>query len=291
MAFEGKVVIVTGAAGGLGFAIAKELLSQQATVVITDILEPRLEEARKSISDGQQNKFLALNVDGTDSTAVEKLFGTVVEKFGKVDVLVNNAGIADRFHPVGDVPREVWDKVININLTAPMITSQFAVQQMLKQEAGVGGIKGVILNVASAASSKGFCAGMCNGSGHTGQTVPVLTSLCFFYLVYNIKSGVAYTSSKHGLVGLTKNTASYYGLKGIRCIAILPGGMGDTNIADMFKEGGIHQEGMDHAMKTIQTGYAFATIAEVGKTVASLCSDTFVLVNGACIPVDNGWAA
>jgi NAD(P)-dependent dehydrogenase (short-subunit alcohol dehydrogenase family) len=159
MAFEGKVVIVTGAAGGLGFAIAKEFLTQHATVVITDILEPRLDEARKSISDGQQGQFLALNVDGTNSAAVEKLFSTVVEKFGKVDVLVNNAGIADRFHPIGEVSREVWDQVINVNLTAPMITSQFAVQQMLKQEAGVGGVKGVILNVASAAGQTGFVAG------------------------------------------------------------------------------------------------------------------------------------
>jgi hypothetical protein len=67
--------------------------------------------------------------------------------------------------------------------------------------------------------------------------------------------------------------------------------MGDTNIADTFKEGSIHQEGMGIAMKAIQTGHAFATIAEVGKTVTSICSDTFAMVNGACIPVDNGWAA
>ena len=67
--------------------------------------------------------------------------------------------------------------------------------------------------------------------------------------------------------------------------------MGDTNIADTFKDGSIHQEGMALSMKAIQTGHPFSTIAEVGKIVASLCSDTFALVNGACIPVDNGWAA
>lgn len=122
----------------------------------------------------------------------------------------------DRMDPAGDVDRKLWDRVIAINLTAPAMVSKQAVNMFLKHDT-----KGVIVNIASVAGTRGFAA------------------------------GAAYTASKHGVIGLTKNTAAYYSFKGIRCNAILAGGM-QTNIASAFAQGGVNMEGLGTMRKTCE---------------------------------------
>lgn len=96
-------------------------------------------------------------VDITDASAVEAAIKGTIEKFGDLDILINNAGIMDRFDPIGDLDLGLWERVIKINLTAPAILSKLAINHWETREKGPKG--GVILNVGSAASLKGFTAG------------------------------------------------------------------------------------------------------------------------------------
>ncbi|OCL05717.1 NAD(P)-binding protein [Glonium stellatum] len=235
-----KICLVTGSGGGLGKAIAESFLNAGAKVVLIDKNAARLSECFTRLLSAHPDRVLALEVDITDEASVQKMIIDAVEKLGKLDVLVNNAGIMDHFDPVGDLESTLWDRVIAVNLTAPMLTLKAAVKQMLSQEKPGG----VILNVGSTSSLKEFCA------------------------------GAAYTASKHGLIGLTKNTATYYAKKGIRCVAILPAGM-RTN-----------------AYRTVVKSSAFkppmVETNKAAKVCLHLCLDNAEYMNGACVPIDDG---
>jgi len=136
-----KSAIVTGAAGGLG----------KAMVTIVDINQERLDSASSELS--AHGEVHAVQADITKEESVKKIFEAAKSKFGDVDILVNNAGIMDKFEPVGDLDKELWDKVIAVNLSAPMLASKYAVGAMEKKGSGV------ILNVGSMAGAHGFRAG------------------------------------------------------------------------------------------------------------------------------------
>ena len=134
-----------------------------------------------------------MNVNVADKAEAESLVDTAVAKYGRIDVLCNNAGVMDQNQGVGEVSDDIWRRVLSINLDGPMYLTRRAVPIMIKQ----GG--GSIVNTASVAGVEGGAA------------------------------GVAYTASKHALVGLTRNTAWRYVLDGIRCNAIAAGAVA-TNI-------------------------------------------------------------
>ncbi|KAI0835487.1 NAD(P)-binding protein [Hypoxylon sp. FL0890] len=193
---QGTTVLVTGAGGGLGKVIATTYLEAGANVAICDINEERLGQARSELESTQ--RFLAVNTDITDEAAVTKLVDTVVAKFGRLDIVVNNAGMTDKFDPVGSLSKEHWDRIINLNLTGSFLVFKAAVNTMEKQSSGV------IIQIGSTSSYQGTSA------------------------------GAAYTASKHGVAGLVKNTAGFYGPKGIYSVGLMVGGMVDTNIQDSF---------------------------------------------------------
>ncbi|KAJ4298759.1 hypothetical protein N0V88_003791 [Collariella sp. IMI 366227] len=249
---EGKTVIVTGAAGGLGKAIADAFLAAGANVVICDRIATVEEEWGKTYAD----KFLTAQTDVTDEAAVQKLIDNAVAKFGRLDVLVNNAGIMDGFEPVGACSKDRWDRVLNINLTGPFVTSKAAIAQFEKQEPAGG----VIINIGSSASYRGF------------------------------HSGAAYTVSKAGVVALTKNTAGFYGDKDIYCIALLLGGM-NTNIVDSFAQG-MHMEMYQKVMAS-QSPFdpkKNLPITSVAKYCVFLTDkEISPSANGSCIVFNNNW--
>lgn len=189
--FSGKTAIVTGAASGIGRSTAIRLAHEGARVVATDRTADGLDSLVANLGD-LDVVTVAGDISSSDTiTAVVDACG------GKVDHLVNNAGIMDSFLPVGEVDDETWDTVLAVNLTAPMRLTRAVLPLMIGQGAGS------IVNVGSEAS------------------------------LHSI-SGAAYNASKHALDGLTKHTSFFYAPKGVRCNAVLPGAV-KTNIEAPFK--------------------------------------------------------
>lgn len=156
-----KTVIVTGGAGSLGLAVVKNFLDEGANVVATDVQESLLSALPDEIEESHRSRLLPYKCNSADDTEVEKMLADIIEKFGRLDILINNAAINDKLEPTGDCSREMWDRNILVNMTGPFVTSQNAIKQFLKQEL-VGEQRGVILNVISAAGSFGGRAGKSN---------------------------------------------------------------------------------------------------------------------------------
>lgn len=189
MRFEGKSVVVTGASSGMGRQIAYDFAKEGATVVAVARRAERLEELAGQVeSDGLPGKVLPYVGDVCSREVNEGMIDFAVEKCGKLDVLVNNAGIMDGFEAIGDISDERWDQVFAVNVKGPMFAMRKAVQVMLGQKT-----RGNIVNVASIGGTNGA------------------------------RAGAAYTASKHALVGMTENTGYMYAHEGIRCNAICPG--------------------------------------------------------------------
>lgn len=174
-----------------------------------------------------------------------------MDKYGRIDILINNAGILDNFTALGDLSDELWEKVININLTAPMKLSRKVIPIMEKQESGN------IINISSLGG------------------------------LYGSRAGAAYTASKFALTGLTKNIAYMYAEKGIRCNAISPGGV-DTEISANLEPS---EFGMDRVMKGTANNIRSGSGKEIATIALFLASDESSFVNGDVIVADAGWTA
>ena len=183
---SGKVALITGAASGIGKAMARRFAAEGALVLASDIDDVRLERVVSGIVE-KGGTATGQVADISDRTAAESLVAAAISTFGRLDILCNNAGVLDNLTPLVDCTDEMWRKVMSVNVEGPFFACRAAIPAMIEQ----GG--GVIVNTASA-------AGIAGGRG-----------------------GAAYTASKHALVGLTRNVAWFYGPKGIRCNAIAPG--------------------------------------------------------------------
>ena len=182
--FENKTVIVTGCSSGIGLVTALLFLSRKARVFGVDI-SPFTHE----LDAAQSASFAFHQVDLCTSNAPETVVSLCQAKFGsRIDVLANVAGILDKWASVDTVTDSDWDRVIMINLTVPVRMMRAVLGQMKEQKSGA------IINVGSYSSESGATA------------------------------GVAYTASKHGIAGATKNVAWRFRKEGIRCNAVNPGG-------------------------------------------------------------------
>jgi len=189
---EGKVALITGGARGMGESFARAMVAQGASVVLADVLD---EEGTALAADlGEAASYLHLDV--TDRRQWAEAVAATVEHHGRLNVLVNNAGIVN-FGPIGEYTPEQWDAVIAINLTGVFNGINAAV------EALKAGAPSSIINVSSTAGLQGY------------------TALC------------GYNASKYGVRGLTKSVALDLGTAGVRCNSVHPGAVATPMTADL----------------------------------------------------------
>jgi NAD(P)-dependent dehydrogenase (short-subunit alcohol dehydrogenase family) len=253
MRLDGKVVVVTGAGSGMGLAIATLFAQEGAKIAAGDWNVQRLDAAVENIKSAG-GAIVSAQGNIAEHTVAEGLVDLAVNTYGRIDVLVNNAGVMDYMQPVGELTDDMWRRVLSINLDGPMMTSRRAVQYMLKQ----GG--GSIINIASTAGISGAAA------------------------------GAAYTASKHALVGLTRNTAWMYVHQGIRCNAICPGGT-KTNIGETMAQDRLDQNGALRAGHFSALIPNFLDPIDIANLALFLASDESRFINGAIIPAAAGWKA
>lgn len=149
-----KTALVTGAGGGLGRAIAERFLSEGANIVICDINQTLIDDFNEKVSKAYPERTLVLNADITSEAALDDLFAKAKSTFGGLDYVVNSAGIMDTFGPAGEVDKQILERVLAVNLMAPMMITKRAVNEW-----SASGKKGSIVNIASVAGVRGFCGG------------------------------------------------------------------------------------------------------------------------------------
>lgn len=181
--FDGRTALVTGGAGGIGLAIARQLAEGGARVVLLDLERQALDVAAASLAEPRHH--LALTVDVTRPEGVEQAVATVLEATGRIDILVNSAGVA-LLEPAGEISEAAWERTLAVNLTAPLLLAQAVAPAMRRQR------HGRIINLASQAS------------------------------VVALRRHAAYCASKAGLVGLTRVLALEWASDGITVNAISP---------------------------------------------------------------------
>lgn len=249
MRFEGKTVVITGASSGMGKDIALNLAKEGAVVVAVARRKERLEELADLAKD-YTGKIIPYVGDVTSLETNEGMIECALKETGKLDVLINNAGIMDEFKPIGEVEPDYWHKVMDVNLTGPMFAMRKAVQVMLGQENG-----GNILNIAS-------IGGVCGA-----------------------RAGATYTASKHALIGLSKNTAFMYAPNKIRCNVICPGGV-ETEV--MNTQTNISQMGVGRVMAGLDTSLPGGHVEDITCMALLVTSDQGKFINGSVIVVDGG---
>lgn len=251
MRLEGKVAVVTGAASGMGKAIAELYAKEGASVVVSDL---NIEGAQAVAADITANggKAIAIKTNVADLNDINAMIDTAVNEYGTLDILVNNAGIMDNMAAVGDVTEEKWDLIFDINTKGVMRAIRKAIPIFLEKG------KGVIINTASTGGFSGAHA------------------------------GAAYTASKHAVVGITKNTGFMYAQKGIRCNAIAPGAT-MTNMAVSMSN--VNEFGASRTKTTQGVIPRLGQPEEIATVALFLATDESSFVNGAVITADAGWTA
>lgn len=249
---EGKVILVTGAGGGIGSASCDVLASAGARLIVSDLSsESGQATATRLVRSGADAVFM--QADMASESAVERLVADAVAHFGRLDGAFNNAGLEQHNLPLADLSLEQWEKVIRIDLTGVFLCIKHQVKVMLRQ----GG--GSIVNTSSG----------------LGQIA--------------VPHAAEYVAAKHGVIGLTRAAAADYSAMGIRVNAILPG-IVKTPLIERLSEQAEFKTMLERA-KSRHMMRRFAEPNEVGEVAKWLLSDAASFVTGAAIAVDGGFLA
>ena len=251
--FNNKCVIITGAAGGIGYQTARLFGLEGARVCILDIDE----EAAGKAGARLRNEGISVDtmqLDVTDEVAVATAFSTAIENFnGKVDILVNNAGIAD-LGSVETTASETWRRIMDVNVTATYFCSR-AVIPVMREKGG-----GVIVNFGSVA-------------GHAG-----------------INNMAAYCAAKAAVIGLTKQMAAQYSAEGIRVNCVSPGTVATTAMGHQLLGSDTSEEARRRRLARYPIG-RFGEPGEIARAVLFLASEEGSFCCGSDFIVDGGMTA
>jgi 3-hydroxybutyrate dehydrogenase len=255
MKLDGKVALITGAASGIGHGIAKRYLEADGRVVIADLNADGAISAARELAD--QKAAIGIGMDVTKEDEVNAGVEKTVDTFGRIDILVSNAGI-QIVHPIEEFPFADWKKMLAIHLDGAFLTTKACVKHMYKQNSGV------LLYM---------------GSVHSHEASP-------------LKS--AYVAAKHGLLGLARTMAKEGGKHNVRANVICPGfvltPLVEKQIPEQAKELGISEE---RVIKEVLLGETvdkeFTTLEDVAEVALFLAAFKTNAMTGESLLVSHGW--
>ncbi len=252
MKYKNKIVLITGSGSGIGKAAALAFSKEGGTIIVSDINEINgVKTVSEIIKNNGKASFFKTDVSNFDM--VQNLMDFIIEKYGRLDVAINNAGVGGDFAKITDITLESWDKTMSVNSSGVFYCIKTQIPIMLKQG------KGVILNTSSIAGIRG------------------------------LPNAIAYSASKHAVIGITKTAAMEYAKNNIRVNALCPvftiTPMFDPEAMDKLKEG------ISERLKANIPMKRFANVMEQVNTMLWLCSDEASFITGQAISVDGGMTA
>ena len=244
-----RMALITGAASGIGRAMALEFAALGASVAACDLDGDGAATTATAAKEAGAPAAIAITADVSRATDCERAVATAQDELGRIDILCSNAGILDGYASATDADEELWDRVMDVNLKATWLLSRAALPAM--QERG----SGAIIVTASV-------AGMVAGGG-----------------------GVAYTASKHGVIGLMRQIALENAAKGIRVNAICPGVIQTGMTQPLFDD---PQSKVYEYIPEIPSA-TWGQPEEIAKLAALMASGDVPFMHGACVVADGGW--
>jgi NAD(P)-dependent dehydrogenase (short-subunit alcohol dehydrogenase family) len=257
MKLDGQVAIVVGSARGIGAAIARAFAQEGANIVLVDIeeMKPKLDEVAQEINQ-KGGKAMAIVADATNDGQVSEMVGETVRRWGKIDILINSAGLRGPLVPVQEITEPEWDSVLAVNLKAVFLCCRAVLKTMIKQK------RGNIVSISGTAGKEGMA---------------LRGALC---------------AAKWGLLGLTQTIAKEAGPFGIRANVICPGGVDEPDLRIMYAE---RAEGLGMAFSELEKSVLeqtplrkYASHEEIAKAALFLASSDSSHTTGEALNVSGG---
>ena len=256
MRHQGSVIVVTGAAGAIGFATAEILYREGAELALVDVDEQGLAARMKQLAEMQdparRQTVISLVADVSDEAATKSYVKATMDNFGRIDGFFNNAGIEGKLAPTHEYDVDEFDKVLRVNMRGMFLGLRHVLPDMVRRGSGA------VVNTASIGSERGL-AGAC-----------------------------AYNAAKHGAVGLTRTAASEVAQKGVRVNCVMPGVIETPLLVGMLEQMFDNVEAGMKKLGEVATLNRVGQPREVGDVVSFLLSDEASYVNGAKWEIDGG---
>lgn len=249
---EDKVLIVTGAGGGIGAASSLIFAEAGARLAISDVSDEAIQSTERMLR-ARGYEVLAITADLSFESSSKRLVDETMERYGRLDGAFNNAGVSQLNLPLTDLTLEQWERCIRVDLTGVFLCMKYQIPAML----GNGG--GSIVNMASG----------------LGQVA--------------IPNAAEYVAAKHGVLGVTRAAAAEYSSRGVRVNAIMPGVILTPMIARLSADP--HLAGFFEESKRRHLMHRLGEPAEVGRAAKWLLSEEASFVTGTAFPVDGGYLA
>jgi NAD(P)-dependent dehydrogenase (short-subunit alcohol dehydrogenase family) len=250
MRFENRVALITGAGSGIGRTIATALAGEGADVIVNDLDRESAQATAREIEAGGR-RALPAHADVRSEEAVEQMVERALEAFGRIDLLVNNAGIADQFGPTTAQKLELWQRVVDVHLRGTFLCSRAVGRSMVERRSGS------IVNLGSV-------VGMAGAATRT-----------------------AYGPAKAGIILMTKTLAVEWARHGIRVNAVSPGYVRTPLVEKGIAARVIDEDVLVRRTPMGRLGLP----GEIAQAVLFLLSEAASFVNGVNLPVDGGWTA